>query len=125
MKPIQTQERSVVNIRDEAAFTPYPGETGTSFIQLNPQVKRDIGFYIYWVGPGSHSTPHRHGGAEEFLVVDGELSDNDGTAYRTGDVVWLAPGTEHTSYTEKGCIVVVYSEAEDSTPFARTDNHGN
>ncbi|MDP2738759.1 MAG: cupin domain-containing protein [Pseudorhodobacter sp.] len=116
MKPVQKHERSVVNICDEAAFTPYPGERGTSYIQLNPQAKRDIGFYIYRMGPGSHSTPHRHCGAEEFLVVEGELTDNDGTVYRKGDVVWLAPGTEHTSYSENGCLVAVYSEAEEDAP---------
>jgi quercetin dioxygenase-like cupin family protein len=118
MKSIGRDERRVVSIRDDAAFRDYPGETGTSFIQLNPHAKRDIGFYIYRMGPGSHSNPHRHGGAEEFLVIEGELTDNDGTIYRAGDVVWLAAGTEHTSYSENGCIVAVYSEAAEEAPNA-------
>jgi anti-sigma factor ChrR (cupin superfamily) len=63
--------------------------------------------------PGSSSTPHRHGGAEEFVVIEGSLVDNDGTVYSQGDVVWLAGGTEHTSYTETGCVVAVYAEAEE------------
>lgn len=122
MKPIQPQERKVANIRDEAAYTPYDPtgeqEAGTSFIKLNPDTPRDVGFYIYRMEPGAQSTPHRHGGAEEFLMIEGELIDNDGTVYGPGDVVWLAGGTEHTSYTKTGCLVAVYAEHEESPPSA-------
>ncbi len=120
MKPIQSSERKVSNIHDDTAYTSYDPEDvsapGTSFIQLNPEAKRDVRFYIYRMEPGSRSTPHRHGGAEEFLMIEGELIDNDGTLYRTGDVVWLAGGTEHTSHTKTGCIVAVYAEASEETP---------
>jgi len=117
MKDILPHERKVVNIRDESAYTPTgDGEEGTSYIQLNPDTEKFVGFYIYRMAPGSNSTPHLHPGAEEFLVVEGELTDNDGTTYRTGDVVWLAGGTEHTSHSEKGCIVAVYSETREHAP---------
>ena len=100
MKSINSHERKVVNIKT-AKFTPYDtkttGETGTSYIKLNPTMPRDVGFYIYKMEPGSSSVPHRHGGAEEFYVIEGQLRDNDGTIYSAGDVVWLAPGTEHNS----------------------------
>jgi len=115
MQEIAPHQRKVANIYDDGAFTPYTSndvaEQGTSFIKLNPETERDVGFYIYRMAPGSRSTPHRHGGAEEFLIVEGELIDNDGTVYRPGDVVWLAPGTEHTSHTETGCLIAVYAEA--------------
>ncbi len=120
MKSIQPHERKVANIYDDAAYTPYDpdgeAEAGTHFIQLNPEAKRDVGFYIYRMEPGSQSTPHRHGGAEEFLIVQGELIDNDGTVYKAGDVVWLAGGTEHTSHTETGCLIAVYAEAAEEAP---------
>lgn len=120
MKPIQQSERKVANIRDEEAYTPYTTtggpEKGTSYIKLNPHTERDVGFYIYRMEPGSRSTPHMHGGAEEFLIVEGELIDNDGTVYKQGDVVWLAGGTEHTSHTESGCIIAVYAEAAEEAP---------
>ena len=113
MNPIAPNQRKIVNLKD-ANFTPYDpeisGETGTSFLQLNPHMPRDFGFYIYKMSPGSHSKPHRHGGAEEFYVIEGSLTDHDGTIYQQGDVVWLAPGTEHNSYSEKGCTVAVFSE---------------
>ena len=118
MKPIQAHERKVANVRDNAAFTPYDpeAEPGTSYIKLNPHTEKDVGFYIYRMEPGSRSTPHRHGGAEEFLIIEGELIDNDGTVYRAGDVVWLAGGTEHTSHTETGCLIAVYAEASEEAP---------
>ena len=84
MKSINSDERKVVNIKT-AKFTPYDtkttGETGTSYIKLNPTMPRDVGFYIYKMEPGSSSVPHRHGGAEEFYVIEGQLRDNDGTIY--------------------------------------------
>jgi len=120
MEAIAPDQRKVANIYDDGAFTPYAPndatEQGTSFIKLNPETERDVGFYIYRMAPGSRSTPHRHGGAEEFLIVEGELIDNDGTVYRPGDVVWLAPGTEHTSHTETGCLIAVYAEAAEQAP---------
>ena len=89
-------------------------EQGTSFLQLNPAAPRGTGFYVYKMEPGARSVPHRHGGAEEFLIIEGTLIDNDGTIYETGDLVWLAPGTEHTSWTETGCLIAVYAEGEET-----------
>ena len=113
MKPINAHDRRVINLKD-AVFTSYDpektGEQGTSFLNLNPDMGQGIGFYIYGMAPGSHSTPHRQSGAEEFYVIEGELRDHDGTLYKKGDVVWLAPGTVHNSYSENGCTVAVFSQ---------------
>lgn len=126
MKPIVKEDRKVANIRDDAAYTPYenPAARGTSYIKLNPETRRDVGFYIYRMEPGSRSTPHRHGGAEEFVMIEGELIDNDGTVYRPGDVVWLAGGTEHTSHTETGCLIAVYAERGEEPLAGKGPDHG-
>lgn len=119
MKPIEPQQRKVANIRDEAAYTYYEDDKTrprTSYVKLNPGTARDVGFYIYRMEPGSISTAHRHGGAEEFVMIEGELIDNDGTVYGPGDVVWLAGGTEHYSHTETGCIIAVYAESAEEAP---------
>jgi len=116
MKPIQPNERKVANIHDAGAYSANTDENGTSRIQLNPHTDRFVGFYIYRMEPGAQSTPHRHGGAEEFVMIEGTLIDNDGTVYKPGDVVWLEAGTEHTSHTETGCVIAVYSEAAESPP---------
>ncbi|MEM8537147.1 MAG: cupin domain-containing protein [Pseudomonadota bacterium] len=114
MKQITTAERRIANINDTSAYEPTDpsgqSEQGTQMLKLNTLNERFEGFYIYKMAPGASSTPHRHGGAEEFLMLDGELIDNDGTVYRPGDVVWLAAGTEHVSHTETGCLIAVYAE---------------
>lgn len=118
MKPIQSEQRRVANIADTAAYEPFDAksEPGTAMLKLNTDLPRDVGFYIYKMAPGSSSTPHCHGGAEEFFMIEGELIDNDGTVYRPGDVVWLAPGTEHSSHTETGCLIAVFAEGSETPP---------
>ena len=122
MKRIETDQRKVANIHDDDAFSPWDPEgvkeRGTSILKLNTSGHRDVGFYIYKMEPGSHSAPHRHGGAEEFVIIEGELIENDGTVFKAGDVVWLAPGTEHNSRTETGCLIAVYAEGPEEAPGA-------
>ena len=111
MKPIATADRRVANIHD-TPFKPWASEngadTGESLIQINSSDQDCVGFHIYRMAPGTTTTPHRHTDDEEFYVIEGELTDNDGTIYRAGDLVWLKKGTEHYSYSEKGCTLVVY-----------------
>ena len=113
MKPIKADDRRVVNIKD-TEFSPFDAEgtleKGTSILQLNTDVPKGLGFYLYKMEPGSSSAPHLHSGVEEFFVIEGELTDHDGVTYKTGDMVYLAPGTVHNSYSEKGCLVAVFSE---------------
>ena len=118
MKSINSNERKVVNIKT-ATFTQYDkeatGETGTSYIK---QPRYGSRYRILYLQNGARGViySHRHGGAEEFYVIEGELKDNDGTVYSAGDVVWLAPGTEHNSYSENGCTVAVFSQGPEETP---------
>ena len=113
MKPIASDQRRVANIdRDE--FVPWQYEngehSGESLLQLNTSKPKGVGFHIYKMEPGTHSRPHEHTGDEEFLILRGELIDNDGTIYREGDLVWLAKGTQHSSFTTDGCVIAVYIE---------------
>ena len=117
MKPIQGIKRRVVNLND-AVFEPFENEVGTGLLQLNPNVKRGIGFYVYKMEPGATSTPHHNIGAEEFYIISGDLVDNDGTEYRAGDLVWLDAGTEHSSTTKTGCTIVVSSEKGETPPLS-------
>jgi len=56
---------------------------------------------------GARSKPHEHTGIEEFLVIDGELVDCEGSVYRRGDFVRFLPGSKHTSHTPGGCTILV------------------
>jgi quercetin dioxygenase-like cupin family protein len=117
MKPVAEGERQVINIF-EAEFEPFisdRGKTDGYFLQLDRSKGAGNGFYIYKMEPGYTTIPHRHRGIEEFLILSGDLTDNDGTVYREGDMVSMAAGTEHCSYSEKGCVIAVYSESLETT----------
>ena len=111
MQPIKPADRRVANIRTEK-FSPFFADgaevPGQSYLQLDPNFSPGTGFHIYRMAPGSSSQPHEHTCHEQFLVLEGELMDNDGTVYRTGDFVLLAEGTEHSSSTVTGCTLAVF-----------------
>ena len=54
------------------------------------------------------NTPHTHTGYEEFLVIEGELIDVDNTVFKKGDFITFEPGSKHSSYTEKGALLMVF-----------------
>ena len=108
MKPIAPEDRRVANIHTADYATFDTTENPADYLQLNPSREPCTGFHIYRMAPGTRSTAHEHTGDEEFLVLDGELTDHDGTVYRTGDLVWLREGTRHWSHTEGGCLLAVY-----------------
>ena len=69
--------------------------------------KGGFGTYILKMDPGAKSLPHQHKGYEEFLILDGKLTDPDGTIFKKGDFVTFEPGSQHSSYTKNGCLVLV------------------
>ena len=116
MKPTGRDERMVANIH-EADFQPWVMENGelhdSSVLQLDNSKPMGVGFHVYKMEPGSITTPHAHNKNEEFLILSGELIENDGTVYREGDLVWLKKGTEHSSYTKTGCTMAVFIETRE------------
>ena len=66
------------------------------------------GTYVLKMEPGAKSLPHEHMGFEEFLMLDGELTDPDGKVFKKGDFVTFEPGTIHSSHTEDGCLILVF-----------------
>ena len=111
MQTIKPADRRVVNIKT-AKFAPFitggAEVPGQAYLQLDPEFPPGTGFHIYRMAPGSSSQPHEHTCHEQFLVLDGELTDNGGTVYRPGDFVLLAEGTEHSSSTRTGCTLAVF-----------------
>ena len=45
------------------------------------------GTYVLKTEPGAKSLPHEHTGFEEFLMLDGELTDPDGKIFKKGDFI--------------------------------------
>ena len=73
--------------------------------------KRDNGgqgTYILKMEPGAKSLSHEHTGFEEFFMLEGELIDSDNKVFKKGDFVYFEPGSQHSSYTKNGCLVLVF-----------------
>lgn len=111
MRPIDKRDRKVVNIRS-ADFVPfvYPDGTalGDAVLQLDKDRPIGEGFHVYRMPAGMTTRGHRHNGHEQFLILEGELHESDGTILRAGDLVFYRDGSEHHSYTPNGCLLAVH-----------------
>ena len=81
---------------------------GWSWHNISFDKKTNFGTYISKLDPGTKTIPHIHTGHEEFLILDGELIDSDGTIFKQGDFISFKPNTNHSSYTKKGCVILTF-----------------
>ena len=108
MKPNADDARRIANIH-QAAFEPfvYPDGValGDTVLQLDEGQPLGVGFHVYRMSAGMTTRGHRHNGHEQFLILEGELHESDGTVLRAGDLVFYKDGTEHNSFTPQGCLL--------------------
>nr|WP_316656644.1 cupin domain-containing protein [uncultured Gellertiella sp.] len=111
MRPIEQDERRIANIH-EAEFKPFIFEDGMMLgdevLQLDDEQPLGIGFHVYRMPAGMTTRAHRHNGHEQFLILEGELIESDGTVFKKGDLIFYKDGTEHHSYTPNGCLLAVH-----------------
>lgn len=111
MRSVAKAERIVANI-NSVKFKPFTagGEEipGQTYLQLDDTFPEGAGFHIYRMAPGTQSQPHEHTCHEQFLVIEGEVIDNDGYVYKPGDFVLLKQGTQHSSRTLTGATLAVF-----------------
>jgi anti-sigma factor ChrR (cupin superfamily) len=105
------QERLVVATKN-VSFQEYdlegPVQPEIKWLPLNFQRETGQGVYMIRAEPGAKFLAHVHHFFEDFLIMEGDLVDSDGTIYRPGDFVSYKPGTEHHSWTETGCLIMVF-----------------
>ena len=58
---------------------------GMSWHLVSYDKKTQYGTYISKLEPGTKPIPHIHPGYEEFMILEGELIDSDGTIFKKGD----------------------------------------
>jgi len=111
MSPERKVRRKVVNFK-EADFETYSlqgkPQADLSWHNISWSDEDDSGFFLIKFDPGGVSIPHEHLGYEEFVILEGELSDHDGWIYRPGDCVSLPKGSRHFSTSQTGAIVAVF-----------------
>tara|TARA_B110000014_G_C19894491_1_gene462750 strand:+ start:281 stop:631 length:351 start_codon:yes stop_codon:yes gene_type:complete len=84
---------------------------GMSWHKITYNKKIGQGTYILKMEPGAVSKPHEHINFEEFIILDGELTDPDDKIFKKGDIVTFEPGSSHSSYTKNGCLILVFMRA--------------
>jgi anti-sigma factor ChrR (cupin superfamily) len=93
-------------------FLPYdmegPVQPEMSWLPLSYDEQSGHGTYLMRMEPGAVTIAHDHPGMEEFLILEGDLVDSDGTTFGPGDFVSYAPGTHHNSWTKTGCLIAVF-----------------
>ena len=105
-------ERFVNNINN-LKFEPFDnyGEPvkGMSWHKISYDKKNGgFGTYILKMDTNEKSLPHIHQGFEEFYVIEGELEDADGIVFKKGEFVSFEPGTQHSSFSEIGALIIVF-----------------
>ena len=81
---------------------------GMSWHKISYDKETGQGSYILKIDPGAKTIPHEHINYEEFYMLDGDLTDADGKTFKRGNFVTFEPGSSHSSYTEKGCLILVF-----------------
>ena len=109
------QPRRVVNIHRES-FLPYdmegPPQEDITWLPISWDDATGQGSYLMRMEPGARTLEHEHAGFEEFLILEGTLTDSDGTVFRAGDYVSYRGGT-HSSWTDDGCLIAVFEFTDD------------
>jgi ChrR Cupin-like domain len=72
--------------------------------RIGEEVARATSIVRY--APQSHFSAHRHGGGEEFLVLEGVFEDEHGQ-YPVGSYIRNPPTSAHTPGSTAGCILFV------------------
>lgn len=108
---LDTSLREVIKTAKDH-FVPYDryGEavTGLSWLPLSGELQNgEFECFLLRMEPGSRSKPHEHTGYEEFLIMEGDFVDADGSRYVSGDFLRYAPGSMHSSHTPNGCTLLV------------------
>ena len=88
---------------------------GMSWHKISYEKEKGQGSYILKMDPGAKSIPHEHVSYEEFYMLDGELIDADGKIFKKGDFISFEPGSKHSSFTEKGCLILVFMRSRNKT----------
>jgi len=102
-------DRTIVNIH-EAPFAAYdmegPLQEDMSVLEVSYSRATQRGIYVIRMQPGAVTIAHTHGCMEEYLILEGELIESDGTVLKKGDFTSYQPGSHHNSRTETGCLLV-------------------
>jgi anti-sigma factor ChrR (cupin superfamily) len=99
-------QRVVVAAPDADSWvpSPEPGVERHRLDRVGDEVARATSLVRY--RPGSRFASHTHGGGEEFLVLSGTFSDEQGD-HPAGTYMRNPPGSAHAPFSREGCTLFV------------------
>jgi len=83
-----------------------PLQPDMSYAPLSHDARTERGSYLMRMEPGSATIRHEHTCREEFLILEGEAIEDDGTVLKPGDWIVYEPGTVHNTRTVTGCLLL-------------------
>jgi len=83
-----------------------PMQDDISYAPLSYDPVTQYGSYLMRMQPGSATIAHVHDRREEFLVLEGQAIESDGTILNPGDWIVYEPGSSHNTRTETGCVLL-------------------
>ena len=103
------KSRKITNIY-EGQFVTYdldgPEQKDIALLNISYDLKMRKGWYVMRLEPGAETVVHVHDVDEEFLILEGDLIEDDGTILKPGDFVTYPKGTRHNSRTDTGCLLI-------------------
>jgi len=103
----QVKGRTIIKT-DSTEFGEYtwdPSLTNMTSLNLSYDHQTAQGTYMIRMEPGAVTEIHTHSRREEYLILEGDLIEPDGTILGPGDYVMFEPGTTHNSRSENGCLI--------------------
>ena len=104
-----TARRRILPVSAQA-MRPYdldgPLQPEISWAPLSYDPATGRGSYLMRMAPGAATIPHVHEAREEYLILEGEAIEADGTVLKAGDWIIYEPGTRHSTRTETGCLLL-------------------
>lgn len=105
----RSQDRRIIRTKS-VEFEPYdfegPLQADMSFLPLSYDRRSHLGSYLIRMAAGAETVRHTHRHQEEFIILEGDLIEDDGTVLGPGDHVCYAAGTTHNSRTDAGCLLI-------------------
>lgn len=83
-----------------------PVQADIAWTPLSYDPAHERGSYLMRLQPGAATIPHQHAAREEYLILEGEAIESDGTVLKPGDWIIYEPGSHHGTRTETGCLLL-------------------
>lgn len=102
LRQMDRNDRTQVNIDTSKGDYVETGVPGLTVLRVHEDEREQVGFFRF--APGTKVPLHEHMGGEEFYVIEGSLSDANGT-YKKGTWVRQQHRSSHEVTSEEGCLL--------------------